>query len=230
MSDQPITVPEDQVVLNLSMSYGPILVGAMLSCVTWGISCMQIFIYHMTYEDDGTAMKLFVFFVWIIDTANQILLMASLWPALILRWGSPAELSITQPTLLHRVWVSAVIAFAVQMFFLGRIYRLSIGKFRLSLIIVLLPPSLFQLVATIPWEILAFQENHALSTLSTRRVIGLEIALRASGTFVDIAIATAMVYYLHGQRRSTFFVKEDDTSSDSPDGRDGPMDRHRRIG
>ncbi|KAJ2986247.1 hypothetical protein NUW54_g9847 [Trametes sanguinea] len=93
MSVQPITVPEDQVVLNLSMSYGPILVGAMLSCVTWGISSMQIFIYHMTYEDDGTAMKLFVFFVWLIDTANQVLLMASLWPAVdFVDGGLPREL------------------------------------------------------------------------------------------------------------------------------------------
>ncbi|OSD07672.1 hypothetical protein PYCCODRAFT_1421618 [Trametes coccinea BRFM310] len=36
-----------------------------------------------------------------------------------------------------------------------------------------------------------------------RNTQGLEIALRASGTFVDIAIATAMVYHLHKQRRST---------------------------
>ncbi|KAI0666403.1 hypothetical protein C8Q78DRAFT_1059322 [Trametes maxima] len=201
MADAAPVVLENPIILNLTESYGPILVGGILSCAVWGISCMQMFMYYLNYDSDHLGLKLFVAFVWAVDTANEILLLASMWPVLILKWGSVAELSVSQPTLVHHGWVSGIVAFAVQMFFLYRIYKFSGNRFLLPLLLV--PLSLWQIIGTIPFDIWVFQDS-SLAALSAPRMIAFETALRATSAFVDIMIAAAMLYLLIQNRRSEF--------------------------
>ncbi|KAI0644067.1 hypothetical protein C8Q79DRAFT_127871 [Trametes meyenii] len=201
MADAAPVVLENPIILNLTESYGPILVGCILSCVVWGISCMQMFMYYLNYDSDHLGLKLFVAFVWAVDTANEMLLLASMWPVLILKWGSIAELSVSQPTLVHHGWVSGIVAFAVQMFFLYRIYKFSGNRFLLPLLLV--PLSLWQIIGTIPFDIWVFQDS-SLAALSAPRMIAFETALRATSAFVDIMIAVAMLYLLVQNRRSEF--------------------------
>ncbi|OSD07676.1 hypothetical protein PYCCODRAFT_1421620 [Trametes coccinea BRFM310] len=189
MSNQttPAAITENPIILNLTQSYGYILIGAILSCFAWAISCMQL------YEDDKIALKLLVLGVWLCDTANEILILISshslklptVWPVLILKWGSLAELSITQPVLLHRLWVTSIVAFVVQMFFIVRIFRC--------------------------W--LSWQGKTAIyaadSTVGTILLISME-CLVVPGPSFDVAFYTphpTMVHFLYQERRSAFFIK-----------------------
>ncbi|OSD07667.1 hypothetical protein PYCCODRAFT_1455784 [Trametes coccinea BRFM310] len=205
MSDPTTPVSCGLTSVNLAQSYGPILIGANLSCVAWGISCMQLFLYYTNYENDSVALKIFVFCIWIMDAVGQAMVLAGLWPALITRWGSLAELSVSQPLLVHHVWLAATVGAIVQVFFLRRIYKFASGRNRLLLCILLLqmPFILWQIVGAIIYTVWQ-AEDSSLGALTEHRAVVLEISLRADTAFIDIAIAVAMVYSLYRQRSANF--------------------------
>ncbi|KAI0644092.1 hypothetical protein C8Q79DRAFT_974284 [Trametes meyenii] len=200
-STMPAMPTDNPIILNLFDTYGAFLAGGMLSCVVWGISCMQLFLYYFNYERDPLSLKLFVAFVWLVDTANEILLLSAMWPVLITKWGSVAQLSVSPPTLVHHGWVAGIASFCVQMFFVYRIYRFS-GNRKLFPIVII-PLALFQIIGTIPDDIWLFRSNDS-SILSSTRVIALESSVRASSAFVDIVITVAMLYMLVQNRDSKF--------------------------
>ncbi|OSD01079.1 hypothetical protein PYCCODRAFT_1436852 [Trametes coccinea BRFM310] len=199
MSDPAATPPLNPVPLDLSDSYGPILIGSTLSWACWGVSCLQLFLYYTNYEDDRTSMKLFVFAVWLIDTVAEIMLTAFMWQILILKW---AEVPVTRPLVLHRIWVTSIVFVAVQLFFLSRIYRLVTGnRLKKLLVPILLSPFvLWQCAGVIPYIILTYQ-NPAFALLSTHRIVSLEISLRGCSAFIDIVIAATMVILLYSSLR-----------------------------
>ncbi|OSD00553.1 hypothetical protein PYCCODRAFT_1426557 [Trametes coccinea BRFM310] len=167
--------PSNLTPLDLSDSYGPILVGGNLSWAAWGVSCLQLFLYYTNYEKDSLAMKLFVFAIWLISTIAEVMVLAFMWQILILGW---AEVPVTHPLALHRNWVASIVFAAVQVFFLFRIYKRTIH----NLANLLRDPD--------------------IALLSTRRIIAMEISLRACSAVIDIVIAGVMTYLLYTRRHS----------------------------
>ncbi|KAL7284711.1 hypothetical protein ACG7TL_002017 [Trametes sanguinea] len=225
MSDPAATPPLNPVPLDLSDSYGPILIGSTLSWACWGVSCLQLFLYYTNYEDDRTSMKLFVSLTPLVfffavdsssdhelrvsrcspsDTVAEIMLTAFMWQILILKW---AEVPVTRPLVLHRIWVTSIVFVAVQLFFLSRIYRLVTGnRLKKLLVPILLSPFVLwqcgmnAMAGVIPYIILTYQ-NPAFALLSTHRIVSLEISLRGCSAFIDIVIAATMVILLYSSLR-----------------------------
>ncbi|KAI9065212.1 hypothetical protein FKP32DRAFT_1674860 [Trametes sanguinea] len=196
----PITTPPiNPIPLDLSVSYGPILIGSTLSWACWGVSCLQMFLYYSNYENDPTHLKIFVFVVWLIDTVAEVMLTAFMWQILIEKW---AEVPVTRPLVLHRIWVTSIVFVVVQLFFLSRIYRLVTGsRWKKLLVPILLSPFiLWQCAGVIPYIILTYQ-NPAFALLSTHRIVSLEISLRGCSAFIDIVIAATMVFLLYSSMR-----------------------------
>ncbi|KAI1797000.1 hypothetical protein LXA43DRAFT_497930 [Ganoderma leucocontextum] len=184
---------ENPVILNLMTSYGPLLIGAMLSCVLYGMSVIQMFMYFNTYEQDSIRMKLYVVLVWVFETASVICVLVALWPVLILKWGSLHELSLTQPPMLHRVWMTALGTFLVHMFYIWRIFMVNGGKALLPCLLI--PFTLYQMIET--WVYVnAGLNNTSLTTLSGRTTTALGTSGRAAVAFVDIGIVVLMIYAL----------------------------------
>ncbi|KAJ2990733.1 hypothetical protein NUW54_g8387 [Trametes sanguinea] len=203
MSDPAMAVPIGLMSVDLSQTYGPIVIGANLACVAWGVSCMQLFLYYTNYETDTVALKTFVLCLWLFDTASQAIVLAGLWPALITGWGSLAELSISQPLLVHHTWIAAIIGAIVQIFFLRRIYKLSSGRTKYIFPIVLMPLIFWQIVGAILYTVWETQDS-SIGALTVHRAIVLELTLRSDTAFIDIAIAAAMIYSLLKQRSTSF--------------------------
>ncbi|PIL27184.1 hypothetical protein GSI_10326 [Ganoderma sinense ZZ0214-1] len=184
--------------VNIMRSWGCILVGTCLSAISWGVACMQMFLYFLIYDKDNAALKSFVVFVWAFTTLDLVLSIASMFPVLILHWGSANTLLRTQTLLNHHGWVSAIVAFSVQMFFVYRIHRFSGRKWCFPAVIF--PFALWELVGSIPLTIWLDQQA-PLSDVAEMRNIKLEIAGRSVGAFVDIMITSAMVYLLAKNRQ-----------------------------
>ncbi|KAF8649618.1 hypothetical protein AX16_005707 [Volvariella volvacea WC 439] len=215
-------VAENPIIVNIMDSYGAIIIGCFFSCVTWGISCMQVFLYFFNYDSDHWAIRSLVLFVWSMDTANQILMLKSVFPVLITQWGRVAGLFESQIELLHHNWVGGLVAIGVQMFFLYRIYVFSGNKWLFPALMT--PVVWWQLIGTIPYNVVVSGSGTtgSPSFLSQGKLydpscltIGvfadlkalpqaLSTSLRAVSCAVDVIIAIAMSYLLAKNGRSTF--------------------------
>ncbi|KAI0084383.1 hypothetical protein BDY19DRAFT_997738 [Irpex rosettiformis] len=119
---------ENPIVLDLTSTFGAMIIGSALSFAIWGIICMQAyvsaFLYYANYPNDRLFLKLLVFVLWGMDTARLVLEFTALWTPLISRWGSVAAIQSNLPIMLHSDWIGATAIIIVQFFFLWRIYRL----------------------------------------------------------------------------------------------------------
>ncbi|EKM50937.1 uncharacterized protein PHACADRAFT_199773 [Phanerochaete carnosa HHB-10118-sp] len=102
----PSTV-QNPVTLNLSPSYGALIVAAYLGCALWGINVMQTYIYYWNYPDDSWALKTLVAFLLIVDTAHKILITKIPWFTLIQNWGRVSAILASPEEALHEAWVGS---------------------------------------------------------------------------------------------------------------------------
>ncbi|KAJ6562359.1 hypothetical protein B0H19DRAFT_1144253 [Mycena capillaripes] len=182
--------------LNLQSTYGALLIGCFLSVAVWGVSFVQTFLYFMIYDKDSWKLKLMVLFLMTVDTANEILVLRSVWPALILHWGRIDILGKSEGTLelIHHVWVAAIVAAGVQLYYAWRIYKLSGHK--LLLPCLLMPLIAWQIIGLGPYNFLALGRSVVSAGKQTQQLTAVAISLRASGAAADILIAGAMIYLL----------------------------------
>jgi len=186
------TVAENPIIVDLTTTYGCMLVGCFLSCIMWGISSLQAFLYFSMYDTDSRRKKLLVAFLWVFDTGNQIVVLKSLWPVLIKNWGSVVGLSRILPELTHHAWIAQVLVFCVQMYFTHRIYIFS-GKKKLFPICMIIL-SAFQLIILIPYDIITYAGGAKAENLATHTATSMVITLRAVTAFEDAALALYMIY------------------------------------
>ncbi|KAJ7172944.1 Alpha/Beta hydrolase protein [Mycena crocata] len=156
--------------LNLQSSYGVLLIGCFLSAAVWGISIVQTILY----------------FLLVIDTANEVLVLKSVWPALISHWGKVEILLKSEGTveLVHHVWVAAIVATGVQSYYIWRIYTLGLA----------------------PYNFLVFGTAPVSAGQQTKQLTAVAISLRASGAATDILIAVSMVWLLLQPRNQNQFT------------------------
>ncbi|TFY56447.1 hypothetical protein EVG20_g8920 [Dentipellis fragilis] len=203
--------PENPIVLNIATTYGCILIGSWLSSIVWGVSCAQTFLYLSNYWDkDSWTKKGLVIFLWFVDTADEILMVQPLWHVLIVNFGDIEILSQIQPELTHRGWVTALVAFCVQLFFVYRIYVFSGNKWILSAFLVRILKrcassspltvmlqtilSLFQLVVLIPYDVLTWASSHTTSGIQESWATDIIMSLRSVTAAEDIIIAATMIF------------------------------------
>ncbi|THH08000.1 hypothetical protein EW146_g9132 [Bondarzewia mesenterica] len=181
---------ENPFVVDVSSTLGAVLFGSFLSAAVWGASTLQAFMYFMNYGSDRASLKIMVSALWVIDTANEILVIKSNWRCLILEYGRISCLSVEQPELMHHTWVESMLVFGVQLYFIRRIYLFSKKKWIFLAFLVLL--SSWQMAGTVVYQILGY--GHPLETLSTQREVGVNMSLRAAAVVVDFIVTISMVY------------------------------------
>ncbi|KAJ6511529.1 hypothetical protein C8R47DRAFT_737566 [Mycena vitilis] len=181
--------------LNLQSTYGTLLIGCFLSAAVWGVSFVQTFLYFMMYERDSRKLK-FSYCQSVIDTANEIVVLKSVWPALILHWGRVDILGKSEGTieLIHHVWVAAIVAAVVQSYYTWRIYTLS-GRKRL-IPCLLIPLIAWQIIGLGPYNFLALGHAAVSAGKQTQQLTAVAISLRATGAAADILITVSMIYLL----------------------------------
>ncbi|PBK63886.1 hypothetical protein ARMSODRAFT_1023534 [Armillaria solidipes] len=202
-SDCP-ALTENPIILDITSSYGSLLVGSWLSCVMWGVSSLQVFIYYMNSGDfDPQFLRILVYFGAIFDTANAILVMKGQWLVLIHEYGKVGLLPATQLELLHHTWIESIVIFVVQLYFIRRIYIFSKQSLRseklkyatLAILAVMVMLASWQLIGIAVFMTYAYGNDWEI--LSSPRLMGLNISLRAAAVAADVLMSFGMAILLN---------------------------------
>lgn len=106
--------------------FGPMLIGAFLNAILYGIMVMQMFIYYQTYTKDPSWLRYFVLYLFIIETVNTACDVGVVFQPLILEFGKPP---IFFPHMLAAAPIATVmISSPVQIFTAWRIMIISRSK------------------------------------------------------------------------------------------------------
>ncbi|KAF8993247.1 hypothetical protein BDQ17DRAFT_1413076 [Cyathus striatus] len=196
------TIPtENPIIVNLSTTFGAMLIGCFLSCTVWGVSCLQMFYYFAHFPRDSRYLKAFVFFIWAADTTNEILILKPLWKNLISEWGKVAGLQTVKPDLLHHIYVAGTVACCVQCFYLYRMYIYNGKRFIIPVLLAIL--SSYQIFVAIPIFVI-IDKDFTFENLSGKTELSLNISMRACSAAVDLFIAVMMTYILPNAALQSF--------------------------
>ncbi|KAL0064764.1 hypothetical protein AAF712_008311 [Marasmius tenuissimus] len=203
-SDCPLPVfTENPIILDITPFYGAIQVGSFLSAAVWGISSLQVFLYFMhSAERDSGMLKALVGALWCVDTTNQILTLKGGWKVLIQEYGRIAGLSENQSELLHHTWLEAIVIFAVQMYFVHRIFKFGSKIIREPVQKASLVAFCGAMVLAVIWQpvgiivYLAGAFNKPLAEQAKPFFINMNMSMRAAAVGVDVAIAICMMFLL----------------------------------
>jgi len=105
--------------------FGALLIGGIIAILFSGVTQTQTFLYFRMYHSDSIWVKLLVMFTWLLDTLHTVFIGQSLWNYLIQFFGQAEKIDVIPIALSLTIAVTAVLTFAVQMFFIYRIYILS---------------------------------------------------------------------------------------------------------
>ncbi|KAJ7041643.1 hypothetical protein C8F04DRAFT_1252965 [Mycena alexandri] len=110
-------------IIDVHFLFGPLLIGLCFNMILFGLLISQMMTYFQTPQRDPIWMRLFIFYVLFVETANTALDIACLYQPLISEYGSiPGKL----PTLLLTQPLSIIlVSFPIELFFLWRIRSLT---------------------------------------------------------------------------------------------------------
>ncbi|EIM81802.1 uncharacterized protein STEHIDRAFT_161161 [Stereum hirsutum FP-91666 SS1] len=149
------------VILDLSVTQGSMLIGGFGALVLWGANGVQLFFYLCAYSSDPLSQKLYGWFalqvigVWLVDTANNIVLLQGVWNPLVSHWGDLNIVGSLIPGEMNHVITNAIVSYLVQLFFIRRIYNLGgqrwlapvvLSIFALAALVLIMTPSTRQMI------------------------------------------------------------------------------------
>ncbi|KAJ4477261.1 hypothetical protein J3R30DRAFT_3703528 [Lentinula aciculospora] len=122
----PVTV-QNPIALDLSASYGALIIAAYISCALWGINVMQTYVYYwkrsLANEVPGKEVMGDIAFLLIVDTAHKILVTKVPWFTLVRNWGRVSAILASPQEALHEAWVGSIIIVIVQLYYLRRLAK-----------------------------------------------------------------------------------------------------------
>ncbi|RDB28741.1 hypothetical protein Hypma_014829 [Hypsizygus marmoreus] len=195
---------------NISQLDGGMLAGIFLACSIWGASSFQTFLYFLNCDKDSFFLRYLVGVLWVLDTANQVLLAKGNWRSLISRYGSPDVLA-SVPEYMHHAWISVLVNDAVQLYFIHRIYVFAKSSVYRpcnvmilnSIFAILLVLVVYQPIAVTVFVIYGY--GQPLDLLVTKQENAVNLSGRAAAVTIDIVVAACMVFLL--TREAPYFKR-----------------------
>lgn len=188
---------------------GALLVGQIVATFLYGLSTLQTYNYYVKYPRDGRELKIWVAFIWAADTANIALIchgiyLQSLSFMLEKGLGGPiwakGERSFDIST-----GFNVVVAIAVQIFFVKRIFQLSPERYKYWLLGVL---STLVLAHFAVGSVALIKVIQAIASGGTRLgslTLPAVLPYTLLAVLSDVSIAIALIIHLRS-RRSDFEV------------------------
>ncbi|RDB20354.1 hypothetical protein Hypma_012652 [Hypsizygus marmoreus] len=183
---------------------GPIYIGSVLSWFLCGSFMVQLYEYYLLYqENDQRFIKFIVYFVFVAEIAQLIMMNHTVWYILVEGYGNPAYIHVTPWSSVSAPVLNGITSATVQIFFAWRIWML--GRHRashgLSVFISLVSIMGFaaSLATTIQFGLIGRQPEHLHAIKPT-------VIIWHSASFLcDVLIAASMVTTLSRTRRKASF-------------------------
>ncbi|PBK76500.1 hypothetical protein ARMSODRAFT_228287 [Armillaria solidipes] len=173
-------------------------ISVVMTAVLWGLTCVQTFqyfVYH--HRRDHLLLKLLVIFLWIADTLHTAFLSHGFW-RVIDNNVSPVTIEVWY---LYTSIPTGIVGSTTQLFFTWRIWRFCSGSRWRSVIILLVPASLYMFPGILAFVIICQNPGWTISSESVTKL--LESIWAVSAT-VDILISASLLSILWIGRRDTF--------------------------
>ncbi|KIM37755.1 hypothetical protein M413DRAFT_448271 [Hebeloma cylindrosporum] len=195
-------------VIDIRNSYGAALLGALMSCMMYGLTSLQTYFYYTTYPKDRPELKALVFWVWTLDTMHTVIISITMYHYLVLSYFKPVLLGMIHWSVPTGLLVNSFTAFTVNWFFLGRIFRLSSKRFRwwITTITGIMSVAHFAFALTTFALIFQIKETAGLMKSDALRIYAVT-PLGVTSLLSNLLITAALCYLLHGNR--TGFKKTD---------------------
>ncbi|KAJ7470747.1 hypothetical protein FB451DRAFT_1472262, partial [Mycena latifolia] len=178
-------------------SPGAVQIGVVVSCVLFGVTTTQTYIYYSRFPDDSPGLKFLVAFVWFFEGAHVACLVATQYQWTVSNFGNFEGLLLVPWTLAISVAFSGIIGASVQAFFAFRIYRLSQSLY-IPGVSWLLSCSRVLLSITVA---VYGSERNVLATTFKRQRAWMFYTLWLGATVNDSIIAGTLVYWFYRSRR-----------------------------
>jgi len=108
--------------------FGPLLVGAFLNAILYGVCIVQCFTYYQTYKKDRKGLRLLVLYLMVMETFNTIINLGLVFEPLVLKFGNPQALIAAPKMLIPDAINTVFISTPVQFLAAWRIYVVSESK------------------------------------------------------------------------------------------------------
>ncbi|KAI0317902.1 hypothetical protein OF83DRAFT_1118840 [Amylostereum chailletii] len=184
------TVADPPVPSATLLLVGPVFIGALFSWLFFGVSIVQLYIYHVGFPVDGFGTAALVYAVFTLDIFQTAAVTSLGWHMLCGGWGLEHNLRRPGWTWAAVCAVDATTAIFVQSFYAWRIYRLKSWRVVPTLI------SLVSLASFVAALYIAVVDTDELPGFYTPAVFWL-----GGGALSDIMISITMVYVLYIARR-----------------------------
>ncbi|KAJ3879846.1 hypothetical protein F5051DRAFT_325022, partial [Lentinula edodes] len=177
------------------------LLGSLFSWCLFGISIVQLYIYHLSFPLDSYILQGSVYTVFVLDVFQSIVVATTGWHTLCTGWGHPSSLQFPGWTFTALPCVSGVVAAWVQTFFAWRIHSLSRWRVIPISIFVL---ALAQCAAAFAIGI-GFMSLRDITLLHKVNMFARTIIWLGGAALADLVIALSMLYLLYSAKRNTTF-------------------------
>ncbi|KAI1783894.1 hypothetical protein LXA43DRAFT_1102026 [Ganoderma leucocontextum] len=197
MSDFCVHAEEAALILanvDLNSTMGIALIGGAISCMIYGVTCIQTFHYFRSQQSktDAWYLRNVVALLLLLDTAHQAIIIQALYYYVITNYSNPFALLKSSWSIPTEVIINAVIAFVVESFFVLRIWKLGRDRYVTATAMLF---TVAHLTMNLYYPIEQFFNPDfpaGVKRLKTTGSSGLAVAVVA-----DTFISAAMVWYLH---------------------------------
>ncbi|KIM76838.1 hypothetical protein PILCRDRAFT_638365 [Piloderma croceum F 1598] len=110
---------------NIQSDLGAIFLGDLAAAIFYGITCVQTFTYYQVFGRDHLALKLAVFFLWMLDTLQLAIITYNAYNFAVLGWGDTTALDLPIWTFWAQMIVTTISDFIIRFIYGSRIWRLS---------------------------------------------------------------------------------------------------------
>ncbi|KAI1787207.1 hypothetical protein LXA43DRAFT_1030456 [Ganoderma leucocontextum] len=184
------------------LQIGPPFIGDLLAWMLFGVSIVQLYIYHTSFSRDPIAIQAAVYGIFLLDVFQSIIVAVAGWQVFVTGWGRSINLEYPGWSFPATPIVSVIISASVQTFYAWRIYRL--GGWRVVPLAIVIT-GFTSAAGAFSFSILfTFKKN--IETFHETIMYSLTIVWLGVGAFTDILIMASMFYLLYtAKRRITHF-------------------------
>ncbi|VDC04854.1 unnamed protein product [Peniophora sp. CBMAI 1063] len=190
------TTAATNVIPDMTLIVGPVYIGALIGYLFFGISCVQLYIYYVSFSKENRWIVGSVYGVFLVDLVHSVVVAARGWRFAVAGWGRPELIEFPGWTFIVVPGVSSLVAAWVQTFYAWRIYRFGAWRIIPATIIF------FALAQTgAAWGIgiqYAFMQD--ASSLHLPSMFARTIIWLGGGSIADLLIMCSMVKLLMGAR------------------------------
>jgi len=182
----------------------PMLLGALWNWTLYGVLIVQLYVYSYNFQGDKTLLKLLVYSVFLVETAQTALTGADLYYWFVSGFGNLDHISSPYLSAFDVPIIGSVISLTVQLFFVYRIWVLS-GKTSWVLCLIICLCSV--VVASTSFSAGVYIHIHNKFARNNALIVLTSIWLGVNA-LSDVLIAGSMLFYLGRRRKENFYFSD----------------------